>query len=259
MEKEKIRYYETEQDDFANNENLKVKVIDENYRYIDKNICWKIISWIVYRLIMKPLSYLYTKIKFDLEIVNKNDLKKAKNEGAFLYLNHTQTVADAYIPNAIAMHKKIYVVVHPDNVSMPFLGKVAELSNGLPTPSNVGASKNFMKAISKCIDNKNWVAIYPEAHVWDYYTKIRDFKEESFRYPAKLNAPVYAITTTYRKRENRNPKIVAYVDGPFYTDQNKTYAEQKIELKNKVYDAMTERAKTNNVEYIKYIKKGEIT
>ncbi len=257
MEKEKIVYYETFNDDFTDNKNLKVKVIDENYNYLNKNICWKIISWFVYRLIMKPLSYLYLKFKFDFKVENKDVIKEAKEKGAFLYLNHTQTVADAYIPNSIAFDKKIYVVIHPDNVSLPFLGKIAEFSNGLPIPGNAGAAKNFMNTISKCIDKKYFVAIYPEAHVWDYYTKIRDFKEESFRYPAKLDAPVYAITTTYRKRKNKNPRIVAYVDGPFYSDKTKTYAMQKIELRDKVLNAMKERAKTNDIEYIKYVKKGE--
>ena len=120
------------------------------------------------------------------------------------------------------------------------------------------ATKNFMNAISKCIDRKHLVAIYPEAHVWDYYTKIREFKEDSFRYPVKLESPSYAITTTYRKRKNKNPRIVAYVDGPFYPDKNKTYVEQKIELRDKVLNVMKERAKTNDIEYIKYVKKGEI-
>lgn len=258
MREEKIVYYETEQDDFNNKENLKTKIIDENYRYIDRNVCWKLVSWFVYRIVMKPLSFLYTKIKFDLEVINKKALKETQKQGAFLYLNHTQTVADAYIPNVIAFWRKIYVVVHPDNVSMPFIGKISELSNGLPIPGNSGAAKNFMNAISKCIDKKNLVAIYPEAHVWDYYTKIREFKEESFRYPAKLNTPVYAITTTYRGRKNKNPKIVVYVDGPFFADKSKSYVMQKLELRNKVLNVMKERSKTNDIEYIKYIKKGEI-
>ena len=257
MEKEKIVYYETEQDDFTDNKNLKLKVIDENYNYLDKNVCWKLISCFVYRLIMKPLSYMYLKIKFDFKVENKKALKELKNKGAFLYLNHTQTVADAYIPNAIAFWKKIYVVVHPDNVSIPFVGKISELSNALPVPGNIKAARNFMDAISECINKNQFVAIYPEAHVWDYYTKIRNYQEESFRYPAKLDAPVYAITTTYRKRKNKNPRIVAYVDGPFYSDKTKTYAMQKIELRDKVLNAMKERAKTNDIEYIKYVKKGE--
>lgn len=257
MEKEKIIYYETEQDDFTDNENLNVKVIDENYKYLNNNIFWKVLSFGLYRIIMKPFAYLYMKIKFDFKIENKKVLKEARDSGAFLYLNHTQTLGDALIPNVLKFFRKVYVVVHPDNVSMKFLGKIAELSNGLPTPGNTGAAKKFMNAITECIENKNFVAIYPEAHVWDYYTKIREFKEESFRYPAKLDVPTYAITTTYRKRKNKNPRIVTFVDGPFYADENKTYAEQKLELRDKILEVMNERAKTNDVEYIKYIKKGE--
>ncbi len=258
MEKEKIIYYENITDDFTDNENIKTKVIDDNYKYIHKNIFWKFLSFITYRCIMIPIAWLYMKIKFDFKIENKSVLKDAKNKGAFLYINHTQTIGDAFIPNVISFPMKVCVIVHPNNISMKFFGKISELSNGLPLPSTSGAAKNFMNAITKCIEEKNIVAIYPEAHVWEYYTKIRNYKEESFRYPAKTGAPTYAVTTTYRKRKNKNPRIVAYVDGPFYADNNKSYSEQKIELRNKVFDAMNERAKTNDIEYIRYVKKGEV-
>ncbi len=254
MEKEKIVYYESITDDFTDN-HVKAIRIDSDYNYLHRNIFWNACSCFVYRMIMIPIAFLYMKIKFDYKVENKAVLNECKNKGAFFYINHTQTLGDAFIPNVIASPKKVYVVVHPDNVSMKFLGKIAKLSNGLPTPNTPGAAKNFMNAIKKCIEKKAIVTIYPEAHVWDYYTQIREFKEESFRYPAKFGAPVYAITTTYRKRENKNPKIVLYVDGPFYPDKTKSYAEQKVDLRNRVFEAMIKRAKTNDVEYIKYIKK----
>ena len=44
----------------------------------------------------------------DYVIKNKDVLKEVKEKGAFMYLNHTQTVADAYIPNTIAFLKSLF-------------------------------------------------------------------------------------------------------------------------------------------------------
>ena len=47
------------------------------------------------------------------------------------------------------------------------------------------------------------------------------------------------------------------LDGTFFADKTKTKSEQKLELKNKVYNAMNKRSNKSNYEYIKYIKQGE--
>ena len=58
MEK-KIYYYTDElNDDFAEKSIEPIK-IDENYKYIHKNVFWKIGSFIVYRLIAMPLAFVY--------------------------------------------------------------------------------------------------------------------------------------------------------------------------------------------------------
>ena len=113
------------------------------------------------------------------------------------------------------------------------------------------------KYIEEKIKNKNSITIYPEAHIWPYYTKIRPFKAVSFKYPAKLNAPVYSITNTYQSYGKKHKKIqlVSYVDGPFYPDEKLTLKERQQDLRDRVYNKMVERSKNNNIEHIKYIKK----
>lgn len=48
--------------------------------------------------------------------------------------------------------------------------------------------------------------------------------------------------------------MITYIDGPFIADSSIPIKEQKVYLRNKVYDAMTARSKNNNVEIIKYIR-----
>ena len=98
--------------------------------------------------------------------------------------------------------------------------------------------------------------IYPEAHIWPFYTKIRPFTESSFRYPIQNKCPVMCFTNTYQKRKfGKKAKIVTYIDGPFYADSSLKRKAQKVELRNRVYEAMVERSRNNTLVLATYIKK----
>ena len=101
------------------------------------------------------------------------------------------------------------------------------------------------------------ITIYPEAHIWPYYTGIRNFKSVSFKYPVQLNVPSFCMTNTYQSygKNKKRVKIVTYIDGPFFPDENlKTMKEKQEDLRNRIYQQMCERSKNSNVEVIKYIK-----
>lgn len=255
MTKQKEIYYSDElNDDFANSD-VEAKTIDSNYDYAPKNIFWKITSSLIYICIAFPLAYLYSKIKFRYKIVNKNILKKYKGAGYFLYINHTQTIADVTWPGLVCAPKRAYIIANPDNVSLPILKDITKMVGAIPVPSNLASTRNFMKTITKRIDEKAVVAIYPEAHVWNYYTKIRPFKDTSFKYPVLNNVPAFSLTITYQKSKFiKTPRIVAYLDGPFFASKEESIANQKLELRNKIYETMVNRSKANNIEYIKYKK-----
>ena len=100
------------------------------------------------------------------------------------------------------------------------------------------------------------ITIYPEAHIWPYYTKIRPFKDVSFKYPVQLNAPAYCFTNTYQSygKNNDKIKIVTYIDGPFYPNKELPPKQSQKELRDRIYNCMVERSKNSNIEHIKYIK-----
>ena len=140
---------------------------------------------------------------------------------------------------------------------MKFLGNVVEMLGAIPIPSNIKAMKNFLETIEKRIKQGYSITIFPEAHIWPYYTKIRPFKSVSFKYPVKLKTPTFCMTNTYQNygKHNDKIKIVSYIDGPFFPDENLNEKEQQENLRNKVYNAMVERSKNSNIEYIEYKKK----
>ena len=137
---------------------------------------------------------------------------------------------------------------------MKFLGNIVEMLGAIPIPSNKEAMKNFLEVIEKRIKDGNSVTIFPEAHIWPYYTHIRPFKSVSFKYPVELNTPVFCITNTYQKRGKNKIQIISYIDGPFFADKSLSTKEQKESLRKQVYECMVERSKNSNIEKIKYIK-----
>ena len=125
----------------------------------------------------------------------------------------------------------------------------------IPILSNIKAMKNFLNTIEKRIKKGYSITIFPEAHIWPYYTHIRPFKSVSFKYPVEFNAPVFCMTNTYQKRGKNKIKIVSYIDGPFFADKSLNKKEQKEKLRNQVYECMVERSKNSDIEKIKYISK----
>lgn len=255
MIKTKEIYYSDELNDDFSGTNINARKIDGNYEYAPQNWLWKAISWFLYRIIAFPIGYIYLKFKFGYKIENKRILKEYKDKGYYMYINHTQNIADVLWPTFANFPKKAYILANPDNVSLPVLKYVTKMLGAIPIPSDIKSGRNFIKTIENKINEKSVIAIYPEAHIWQYYTRIRPFKDNSFKYPAQKDIPVFSLTITYQKwNAKKRPKIVAYVDGPFLTDKELSLADKKEKLRDAVYEKMVERSKNSNVEFIKYYK-----
>ena len=255
MEKREIIYYTDELNDEFSKAKITSRKIDESYVYCHDSLFKRITHFFWYRIIAAPLAFVYVKRKFAHKVVGAKKLDECRKTGYFLYGNHTQDIGDALMPNMLDFSRDKYFIVHPNNVSMPVLGRITPSLGALPLPDTLGAYRNFLDAVEQRISEGCGVVIYPEAHIWPYYTKIRPFTDASFAYPAKLGAPVFCFTNTYHKRKySREPRIVTYVDGPFYPNAELTPREQRRELRDKVYAQMCERAKLSDFEKIKYVK-----
>lgn len=256
MEKQ-IIYYSDELNDEFSTAKITPRQIDENYKYEHKNIFWRITGWLVQNVLSVPIKIIYVKAKFKIKYVGRDKLKPYKKQGYFVYGNHTQAFADTFIITNTIFPKRNFLIVNPENVSMKFLGNIVQMLGAIPIPTKKKAMKNFLDSINTKIKKGYSVTIFPEAHIWPYYTKIRPFKEVSFKYPVDLNVPSFCVTNTYQSygRNNDKIQIVTYVDGPFFPNEDLNAKERRIDLRNKVYNKMVERSKSSNIDYIIYIKK----
>ena len=257
-DKNKTIYYSDElNDDFASL-GIKKKPLGDDFEYIHKNILWNTCSFVIYRMIAQPLVFVFVKVAHRQRFKNRKVLKTARKTGAFIYANHTNMLLDAFVPNIVKLRKRGYILVGPDTTSIPGLKNIVEMVGAIPLGQTLSENKEMLECINNRIaKNKGFITIYPEAHIWPYYTGIRDFKAGSFSYPCYTDTPVFAMTNCYQKKLiGKHPKVVTFVDGPFYPDKNLPMKERKEKLRKQCYDTMVKRAKENSTySYIVYEKK----
>ena len=175
-------------DDFAGT-NINTAKIDGDYRYLSNHPFRRAFQWVFYHLIATPFVFLYNKIGHGERIIGRKKLKPYRKTGYFLYGNHTRSAGDCYAPSLIAFPRKAYIIANPDAVSIRGVRRIVQDLGVLPLPSNTAAARNFHQALEELCRRGNPIAIYPEAHIWPYYTKIRPFPDGSFRYPAAFRKP----------------------------------------------------------------------
>lgn len=255
IENKKVIYYKDYNDDVIESRNQNYKIKDD-FKWIHSNIFYRFFSCILWKIAVIVVFVYYRLIKH-IKIENKEILKKYKKQGYFIYGNHTQPVGDAFMPWFV-VNKRFNTIASQANLGIPVLGKILPMLAALIIPEKTSQTKEFLKAVRYRINQGRAVIIYPEGHVWPYYTKIRPFQGSAFKFPVNNKVPSFCMTTTYYKRNNKSkPGIKIYVDGPFFPDVNLKPKEQEKELCEKIYKRMVQRSKNSNYEYIEYKKINE--
>ena len=254
MKKKVIIYSDELKDEFSPTV-LKSVHIGDDYEYIKRTAFKRFTSFFWYYVFAMPLAFIYTRLRFGVRVVGKEKLRAVQG-GYFLYGNHTQPIGDAFIPHTFDVKRKKHTVVHSGNLRAPILGRITPALGALPLPDTLRAARNFKCAIESVISDGGAVIIYPEAHIWPFYTDIRSFTDESFSYPARLGAPVFCFTNVY-KRRLVGARIITYIDGPFYPSEELSLPERRKALRDRVYNTMKNRAAESDFEKIKYIREED--
>lgn len=258
MKVTKFYYFDEKNDDFSDIQ-VESKKIGDNYTYLSKNIFVKIYNFIIYYFVAIPIvfiinTFFLTGFIRNTKVINK---RKDKKKGYFIYANHNTMMPDAYTPGLSSFPHKAYIVCNPGIIFIKGIRPLLKALGVLPVPSTKNNYLEYLKSINKIIEKGNVVTIYPEAHIWPNYNKIRDFGSVSFDYPVKLDAACFVKTTVFKKRKNGTVRTKVFLDGPVYPDKNLSNHEAKEKLRNEVYEIMRERCEKENSYLIKnreYIK-----
>ncbi|WP_125589320.1 lysophospholipid acyltransferase family protein [Companilactobacillus jidongensis] len=248
----RTNYYREFSDDIIKSKNQEASVAD--------HYDWSINSWIgklfefFIRFFLKLIAVCY--IKFTrISIVG---VEKLTNESKFImYGNHTQPTGDVLLPNVLSKRSSFNVIASPANLGIPIIGKLIKYGGGLPIPDSMHQMANFNNEIIKRLKHNNFLMIYPEQHVWPYYTDIRPFSKAAFHFPVENNVESFCMTTTYQRRKFfKKPKKTVFIDGPFTVSKLATEKEQQRYLSDEIRNCMKKRAQLSTYEYIHYKKKG---
>ena len=256
--KTKTIYWKDETNDDFDEVGLKRPSVPEGYKYKRTNPINNFFSGILYHGIAKPILGTYCFFK-GIRVKGKKNIKKLGGKGAFIYSNHV-AISDVlkFQSYVFFWRKRVNIVGYPDTLSMPIVRNLCRALGYLPLPLP-GDLKNMVALVDAFkfyVEKNQFILIYPEAHIWPYYTKVRTFKSGSFNYPARLEAPVLPIVTTWRKPKlGKKPKQTIYVLEPIFPDPNRSANENKDYLYQKTLEAMQKCADSvPQYEYIRYIK-----
>ena len=252
-------YWSDERNDDFDQVGLSRPPVPEGYKYKRTNPIYNFFAGILYHLIAKPIMGFYCLLK-GIRVKGRRNLKELKGKGAYIYSNHT-TMTDIlkFQSYVCFFRKRVNILGYSDSLSMPIVRGIERALGYLPVPLK-GDLNNLLALSDACnyyISKGQFVLIYPEAHIWPYYTKIRNFPEGSFNYPARNMSPVVPAVTTWRKSKLcKKPKQTIYIGEPIFPIEDKDAVWNREYLHQATLEAMKKLSESvNQYEYIKYVKK----
>ena len=176
-------------------------IFDKDYPYVDysKGFAFKRF-WV--RLLLLIIVFPVSLIKMGIKIEGKHNLKRYKavlKHGAVTIANHVAMWDYICVMKAIHKIKWPYLLSWDKNINGES-GPLVRMVGGIPIPEKDNdATISFMKATKKLLDDGNFLHIYPEGSMWEFYTPIRPFKRGAASFAIKNNKPILPMAFSYRK------------------------------------------------------------
>ncbi len=217
--------------------------IDENYEYIPKGKIFNFFSNILYNVIALPILKILTKIIYDLKIEGIENIRNFQG-GAVTVSNHV-LILDCAMVGIACGFRKVYYTTREGSFKIPFVRKLIKLLRAVPIPSTMNNKKHFTQSINEVLNEGNLVHFYPEAALWPYYEKIRNFKYGAFNFAVQNNVPIIPMVFKFREAKGfrklfkKKPDVTLVILKPIlpeyvYEDRR----ENEELLRQKVHEVM---------------------
>lgn len=177
-------------------------VFDKDYPYVDysKGFAFKRF-WV--RVLLCVLVFpILSHFKNGIRIKGKANLRRYKEElkgGAITIANHVHMWDYICVMKAVHRLKWPYLLSWDKNVNGKD-GPLVRMVGGIPIPENdMEATVAFNHAVKKLLADGNFLHIYAEGSMWEYYAPIRPFKNGAASLAVKNDKPILPMAFTYRK------------------------------------------------------------
>ena len=176
-------------------------VFDKNYPYVDYSKGFAFKRFLV-RILLRFIVFPMARIRMGLRIKGKGNIKNYKyllSSGAVTVSNHVHLWDYICVMKAVHNYKWPYLLAWNKNVNGES-GPLVRMVGGIPIPEHdVEATVAFSKAIKRLFEENNFLQIYAEGSMWEYYAPIRPFKIGAASLAIKNNVPILPMAFSYRK------------------------------------------------------------
>lgn len=219
-------------------------VFDGDYPYVDKSKSFKFRQALL-RILLITIVLPVVRIRMGLKVKGKENLKKHKDiikKGVVSCCNHVHMWDYLGIMSLIAPIKP-NVLIWADNINGEW-GKMMRLVGGIPIPeSGAKATIAYLRAVNKLLKEGNWLHIYSEGSMWEYYKPIRPFKRGAAFIAIQNDKPVLPMAFTYRKpkfiRKYVFRQIATFtlnIGEPIFKDETLSKKEQESDLTRRSFE-----------------------
>ncbi len=249
VDEENLDINETSKNVSLNPEIMKNKV-DENYKFVLKNVFFKTFSFIFYIFVFVVLG-MFLWFYYLPKVKGRKNLKKIKN--AVFVSNHVFALDCAILDIYALPFKRPYIVADKNSFSLPIVKPIIRSLLAVPIPEEIGPYKNFVKSLDRELQHGKSLLIYPEGSLWPYFPQVRPFKNGAFRFAVKNNLPVVPIVLSFRKPNwfyrmlgRRSPLITINILPAVYIDKDCNAREEECRVNALVNEKMKACMRENN-------------
>lgn len=176
-------------------------VFDAEYPYVDRSKAF-LRKQNLLRALLRVIVFPLCTIRLGLKIEGRENLKKNRellSGGVVSVSNHVHMWDYLAITKAICPVRPNVLSWAPD-INGEF-GTLIRLTGGIPIPeTGIPATKAYLKAINKLLtEDHEWLQIYAEGSMWEYYAPVRPFKTGAIRIAIDCDKPVLPIGFSFRE------------------------------------------------------------
>ena len=137
---------------------------------------------------------------------------------------------------------KVYYTTREGSFKIPFVRRLIKLLRAIPIPKERKNKKNFIKAINSILEKGEAVHFYPEAALWTYCEKIRNFKEGAFDFAVRQHVPIIPMVFQFRTPQGirkffkRKKDVTLIILKPVMPEKG----ENKRDFKDRIQQQMKE-------------------
>lgn len=120
---------------------------------------------------------------------------------------------------------------------------LVKMSGGIPLADNLAGTREFFKALSRHLSERDAIHVFPEGSMWPFYQSIRPFKDGAFILAEKHRAPVIPMAFEFRNPGRIaklfgliEPRATLHIGYPVYADYSLPDKYSRVsELKERVH------------------------